>query len=119
MRYEHILQGDGKDGIIVDEFDDNSCGTGASERTADEGAANRCVPTKAMNDFIARHSPMFSEKNMIGFAKLMKRHPGIVVGQIQRHTGRWDLFKKYQPRVRQIITETAVTDGYGRRGPKL
>jgi len=116
---EHILRGDGKGGIIVDEFDDNSCGIDAAEKAADEGATNRCVPTKAMKDFIARHSPMFSEKNMIGFAKIMKRHPGIVAGQIQRHTGRWDLFKKHQPRVRQIITETALTDGYGRTGPKL
>jgi HTH-type transcriptional regulator/antitoxin HigA len=70
-----------------------------------------------MNDFIARHSPMFAEKNMLGFAKLMKRHPGIVAGQIQRSTNRWDLFKKHQPRVRQIIIQTALTDGYGRSGP--
>jgi HTH-type transcriptional regulator/antitoxin HigA len=114
---EHILRGDGKDGIIVDEFDDNSSQISVAEKAANEGAANRCVPTKAMNDFMARHSPMFAEKNMLGFAKLMKRHPGIVAGQIQRRTNRWDLFKKHQPRVRQIIIQTALTDGYGRSGP--
>jgi HTH-type transcriptional regulator/antitoxin HigA len=116
---EHVLRGDGKGGIIVDEFDDNICQIDDAEKAANEGAANRCVPTKAMNDFMARHSPMFSEKNMLGFAKIMKRHPGIVAGQIQRRTSRWDLFKKHQPRVRHIIIETALTDGYGRNGPKL
>jgi HTH-type transcriptional regulator / antitoxin HigA len=114
---EHVLRGDGKGGIIVDEFDDNSSQLNAVEKAANEAAANRCVPNKAMADFIARHSPMFSEKNMIGFAKIMKRHPGIIAGQIQRRTSRWDLFKKHQPRVRHIIIETALTDGYGRAGP--
>jgi HTH-type transcriptional regulator/antitoxin HigA len=114
---EHVLRSDGKGGIIVDEFDDNSSQTGEAERAANEGAANRCVPAKAMNDFIARHSPMFAEKNMIGFAKIMKRHPGIVAGQIQRRTNRWDLFRKHQPRVRKIIIQTALTDGYGCSGP--
>lgn len=116
---EHVLRGDGKGSVIVDEFDDHTCNTEAAEKAADESASNKCVPTKPMKDFIARHSPMFSEKNLIGFARLMKRHPGIVAGQIQRHTGRWELFKKHQPRVRQIITETALTDGYGRHGPNL
>jgi HTH-type transcriptional regulator/antitoxin HigA len=116
---EHVLRGDGKGAVIVDEFDDHSCNTDEAEKAADDAAANRCVPSKAMKDFIARHAPMFSEKNMIGFSKIMKRHPGIVAGQIQKHTGRWDLFKKHQPRVRHIITETALTDGYGRTGPNL
>lgn len=114
---EHVLNGDGKDGIIVDEFDDESCQLDDVEKRANEAAANRCVPAAAMKDFMARHSPVFSEKAFIGFSKIMKRHPGIVAGQIQKRTNRYDLFKKHQPRVRQIITQTAVTDGYGRTGP--
>jgi HTH-type transcriptional regulator / antitoxin HigA len=70
-----------------------------------------------MRDFIIRHTPMFSEKNMLGFSKIVRRHPGIVAGQIQRSTKRWDLFKKHQVRVRQIVIQTAVTDGYGRSAP--
>ncbi len=50
---------------------------------------------------------------MLGFAKIVRRHPGIVVGQIQKKTGRWELFKKHQPKIRHIITQTALTDGYG------
>ncbi len=115
---EHVLNGDGKDTneVMIDDFDgaanDIEC-----ERVANETAANRCVPSSSMNDFIARHNPMFAEKNFIGFCRLMKRHPGIVAGQIQKRIGRWDLFKKHQVRVRHIVTETALTDGYGRNVP--
>ena len=112
---EHVLHDHGKDAMIIDDFDEpleDEC-----ERVVNQAAANRCVPAKAMTDFILRHKPMFSEKNMIGFSKIMKRHPGIIAGQIQKRTDRWDLFRKHQVRIRQIIIETAVTDGYGRSGP--
>jgi HTH-type transcriptional regulator/antitoxin HigA len=110
---EHVLNGDGKDEIVIDDFDESNPGASESEINANRNAAEHCVPQRQMRDFILRHKPMFSEKNMLGFSKIMKRHPGVVAGQIQRHTKRWDLFKKHQPRIRQIITQTALTDGYG------
>jgi HTH-type transcriptional regulator/antitoxin HigA len=109
----HVLNGDGKDEIIIEDFDERKPATNESEVVANRMAAEHCVPQRQMRDFILRHNPMFSEKNLIGFSKIMKRHPGIVAGQIQRHTDRWDLFKKHQPRIRHIITQTALTDGYG------
>lgn len=110
---EHVLNGDGKDNLIIENFDGANEFSDESEKIADRSAANRCVPQTAMKDFILRHNPMFSEKNMLGFARIVKRHPGIVAGQIQKKTGRWDLFKKHQPRIRHILTQTALTDGYG------
>ena len=110
---EHVLRGDGKEELIVDEFDEPTPDA-EEERAANEAAANHCVPTDQMKDFIARHNPMFSEKNMVGFAKIVKRHPGIVAGQIQKRVDRWDLFKKHQVRIRQILVQSALTDGYGR-----
>jgi HTH-type transcriptional regulator/antitoxin HigA len=115
---EHILRGDGKEGdIVVDDFEADASQLSDRELAANEAAANHCVPSKLMKDFIARHNPMFSEKSIIGFARIVKRHPGIVAGQIQKRTGRWDLFKKLQPRVREIVTRSALTDGYGLTGP--
>jgi HTH-type transcriptional regulator/antitoxin HigA len=108
---EHLLRGDGKEGLIIENFDEAD--TDDCEKIVNTLAASRCVPAKAMSDFIARHSPMFPEKSFIGFSKIVKRHPGIVAGQIQKRTGRWDLFKKHQPRVRSILIQTALTDGYG------
>ncbi len=114
----HVLNGDGKGNIIIDDFD-APVSEDASEKEANRYAADRCVPLAVMRDFILRHSPMFSEKSMVGFSRIVKRHPGIVAGQIQKRTDRWDLFKKHQVRVREIITQTAMTDGYGRTGPGL
>lgn len=110
---EHVLNGDGKGGIIIEDFDESKLVTDEIEIAANKRAAEHCVPQLQMRDFILRHAPMFSEKALIGFSRIMRRHPGIVAGQIQRRTGRWNLFKKHQPRIRHIITETALTDGYG------
>jgi HTH-type transcriptional regulator/antitoxin HigA len=111
---EHVLNGDGKDGLIIEDFDESKTADDDDiEKNANRSAANHCVPLGAMNDFILRHNPMFAEKSMLGFARILKRHPGIVAGQIQKRTGRWDLFKKHQAKIRHIITQTALTDGYG------
>ena len=75
---EHVLRGDGKDGMIIDDFDEAPAPEDECERAANEAAADRCVPAKAMKDFILRHSPIFSEKNMIGFSRIMKRHPALL-----------------------------------------
>jgi HTH-type transcriptional regulator / antitoxin HigA len=111
---EHVLRGDGRDEPVLDDFDDPQSFVSESEKAANEAAANHCVPSKAMKSFILRHSPLFSERNLLGFSKLMKRHPGIVAGQIQKQTNRWDLFKKHQVKIRHILTAAALTDGYGR-----
>jgi HTH-type transcriptional regulator / antitoxin HigA len=111
---EHVLRGDGKDEPILDDFDEPSANDTESEKAANEAAANHCVPSNSMKDFIRRHSPLFSEKNMLGFSRLMKRHPGIVAGQIQKRTDRWDLFKRHQVKIKHILTQVALTDGYGR-----
>lgn len=118
---EHVLNGDGKSGVIVDDTD---ILTGVDdlpeeERVANEAAANFCVPVNKMNDFVARLDPMYSTTNFIGFSKILNRHPGIVAGQLQKRTGRWDLFKKFQVNVRQIITQSTLTDGYGYAVPAL
>lgn len=110
---EHVLAGDGKEEIILEDFDETNPNLSEIEKRANERAAQRCVPQSEMKNFILRHAPIFTIKSLVGFSKIMRRHPGIVAGQIQKKTDRWDLFKKYQPRIRHIITQTALTDGYG------
>jgi HTH-type transcriptional regulator / antitoxin HigA len=114
---EHVLRGDGKHQIVIDDFESNPAPEDEAERAANLAGANFCVPQPALKDFILRHDPMYSTIAFIGFARLMKRHPGIVAGQLQHQIGRNDLFKKYQPRIRDIIIETALTDGYGKAAP--
>jgi len=114
---EHALRGDGKDKVVIDDFDGVLNWEDNAEAVANTAAAEFCVPQESLNDFILRHNPMYSTKNFIGFSKLMKRHPGIVAGQLQHKISRPKLFKKFQARVRGIITETALTDGYGKELP--
>ena len=112
---EHVLNRDGRSEPIVDESQhlSNSPDQLEEERLANEAAAEFCVPQSEMKNFIDRLDPVFSTDRLVGFSKIMHRHPGIVAGQLQRMTGRWDLFKRFQPKIRHIIRETALTDGYG------
>lgn len=112
---EHVLRGDGKEVACIDTFDEES--TDECEIHANAAAADFCVPQEKMRSFFARHLPAISEQALIGFSRLVQRHPGIVAGQIQKKLDRWDIFKRHQPRVRSILIQTALTDGYGQSVP--
>ncbi|HEY7809765.1 MAG TPA: ImmA/IrrE family metallo-endopeptidase [Allosphingosinicella sp.] len=109
---EHILRGDGKDTPIVDNTEEEDTEL-ECEIAANAAAANFCVPQTKIADFIARIDPFFSDERVRGFAKLVRRHTGIVVGQLRRRTGRNNLFAKYLVKVRHHIVPVALTDGYG------
>lgn len=87
------------------------------ERIANEAAADFCVPSESMESFIARKSPLFTERVVIGFARTLNIHPGLVVGQLHHRTGRYELFRKYLVSVRGIISPSAIVDGWGDIGP--
>ena len=112
---EHVLNGDGKNGVLTDDFEEPTGDEEQCEVIANETAAEFCVPQAQLRNFIARHHPLYYTENFIGFCRLVKRHPGIVAGQLQRKIDDPRLFKKFQARVRTILIEAAVTDGYGRR----
>jgi HTH-type transcriptional regulator/antitoxin HigA len=114
---EHVLNDDGKSAAIVDSnLEDISLeteGLSPQERAAHAAAADFCVPQRELNDFIARVNPLFSRKRVLAFAKRLGLHPGLVVGQLQRRLGRYDLFRPMLVPVRSIIIPVAMTDGYG------
>jgi len=115
---EHILREHGRNQEIIDvnlELPDETISL--EEKQANEAAAEFCIPLEKINSFIIRKSPLFSERDVIAFAKLIGVHPGIVVGQIQKRTGRWDLLKRLQVKVRHLITRTAMVDGWGHVAP--
>lgn len=119
---EHVRLGHGKaEGMLDSELEGESAGTGAgvdeAERCANAAAAEFCVPQKKMADFIARKSPLFSERDILAFAKTMAVHPGLVAGQLQRHTDRYDLFRKHQVKIRSIVAPGALVDGWGDVAP--
>ncbi|MGH9788145.1 MAG: XRE family transcriptional regulator [Candidatus Acidiferrales bacterium] len=84
------------------------------EQKADRFAAEFAINREELDDFVARARPLYSEKKILGFARRIGVHPGIVVGQLQyRREIRYTHFHKYLVKVRDVLTSSALTDGWG------
>lgn len=119
---EHVLRGDGRAVIAFDaELAGERAGTGAGvaeqERYANEAAADFCVPTKTLKQFIARKAPIFTERDILGFSRVVKVHPGLVAGQLQHATQRYDRFRSHLAKIRSIVLPNAMHDGWGDVAP--
>jgi HTH-type transcriptional regulator/antitoxin HigA len=119
---EHVLQLHGQAAAMLDvELEGARAGTGldvsAEERIANGAAQEFCVPRSALDAFVARKAPFFSERDLVGFARLLKVHPGIVAGQLQHRTGRYDRFRDHLTKVRSFIAPNAIKDGWGDVAP--
>lgn len=114
---EHVLQGHGREEAIVDaDIEDTAAqpqDVSEEEKVASLAGADFCVPDREMADFILRCNPIFSEEKVVNFAKRMQVDPSLVVGQLQKRTGKWHLFRSHLAKVRHLITPVAMTDGYG------
>ncbi|CAM5409043.1 HigA family addiction module antitoxin [Rhodanobacter lindaniclasticus] len=113
---EHVLRRHGRErGYILDQ---DMEGTAADQINDEEVVANAeaaefCVAQDEMTGFVARVAPFFASERVVLFAQRLNVHPGLVVGQLQRRLGRYDLFRKFQVKVRQAVTSSALTDGWG------
>jgi HTH-type transcriptional regulator/antitoxin HigA len=113
---EHILNRDGLITLDV-ELTEKLQRKGSlppEEVKANNAAAEFLVPRAELENFITRVRPLYSEKRILLFAKRIGVHPGIVVGQLQfRDEVPYTHFHKYLVKVREIVTQTSVTDGWG------
>ena len=120
---EHVRQRHGAGGtaMLDAELENERAGTGVNvseeERIANMAARDFCVPEAQLDAFIARKAPFFSVPDLIGFSRLLKVHPGILAGQLQRKTGRYDRFRDYLANVRATICPNAIKDGWGDVAP--
>jgi HTH-type transcriptional regulator/antitoxin HigA len=119
---EHVRLGHGKGEACLDaELQGERAGIGSSvpeeERRANEAASDFCVPQDQMAAFVERKAPLFSERDMIGFARSIGVHPGLVAGQLQHVTGRYERFRQHLSKVRTYIINTAYVDGWGNIAP--
>lgn len=115
---EHVRLGHGKEAMILEtELEGDRAGTGLSvsddERLANAAAQDFCVPSKKMREFVKRKDPFFSERDLLGFAKMLHVHPGIVAGQLQHITGRHDRFRQHLANIRSHVLSGSTTDGWG------
>lgn len=119
---EHVRLGHGKLAMILDaELDGERAGDGPNvpeeERLANAAAAEFCIPQSQMKAFVERKAPLFSERDLIGFARSIGVHTGIVAGQLQHMTGRYERFRQHLKKVRSHIMPTAYVDGWGNIAP--
>lgn len=119
---EHVLRGHGKQSAMLDtEMEKEGAEAGITiaeeERVANHAAQEFCIPSAMLNAFIARKAPFFSERDLIGFAKILKVHPGIVAGQLQRKTNRYDRFRAHLSTVKEFVSPNAMKDGWGDVAP--
>jgi len=121
---EHVLQNHGRSATIAmldTNLEKERAGTGESipeeERIANEAAAEFCVPQSSLNKFIERKAPFFAERDILGFAKTLNIHPGLVAGQLQHRLSRYDLFRNHLIKIRSAVLPNAMSDGWGDVAP--
>ncbi|TDR38378.1 HTH-type transcriptional regulator/antitoxin HigA [Tahibacter aquaticus] len=112
---EHVLRRHGQGSYILDQDIEGTAADQVNEEEviANTEAAEFCVSQAEIRNFVARVAPFFAEDRVLLFAQRLGIHPGLVVGQLQRRLGRYDLFRKHQVKVRQAVTSSTLTDGWG------
>lgn len=86
---EHVPQRHGQKAEVIDSELEGENASPDANLPEEEGIANAavqdfCLPVADMESFYIRKAPYFYERDVVGFARRVQRHPGIVVGQIQR-----------------------------------
>lgn len=112
----HVLE---KDGVSADsEIANIGENIDAREERANRVAATWLIPQEALESFIRRTSPLFSERRISNFARRMGVHPSIVLGQL-KHEGQlsWDRFNRLNVDVREVVRQSNVSDGWGEVAP--
>jgi len=119
----HVLNRDGRNsnGWIVDielekEMPAHNEIVASQEAKANSLAQESCVPQHEVISFMSGRT-FLSEREVVLFARLMRVHPGIIVGQIQRRTGRWNWLRKHLVKVRDYLIPNATVDGWGHVAP--
>jgi len=113
---EHVLNKDGAvtiDVELVEQIQRHEA-LPTEEVRANTAAADFSVPKAEMDGFILRVRPLYSGQRILLFAKRIKIHPGLVVGQLQfRGEIPYTHFHRHLVKVREIVTQSALTDGWG------
>ncbi len=115
---DHVLHGEGKDKPKVDVIENERPSAtkplSKEELRANTSAANYCIPSKALDEWLQRTGRVSSRKNIVDFACQLNVHPALVVGQLQ-HRGviPYSFHRVLLEKVRSFIIESVVTDGFG------
>jgi HTH-type transcriptional regulator/antitoxin HigA len=116
---EHVLNRHGREHAMIDPDLDTVSATviPEEERLANDAASNFCAPADKLDSFLIRKHPFFYEKDVVAFARILNRHPGVVIGQMRRRLNRYDYLTRYLVKVRQFVLPGSIADGWGQTVP--
>jgi HTH-type transcriptional regulator/antitoxin HigA len=107
---EHVLRGHGREAEMIDI--DVLDVVGAEEALANDAAREFSVTAK-FESFLIRKRPFYYERDVIAFSRIANRHPGIIVGQMQRRLENYSYLSRHLAKVRQFVLPGAIADGWG------
>lgn len=115
---EHVRRLDGQTAVMLDsELEGEMAGVGQDipevERVANAEAADFCVPHTDLMQFVSRKAPFYYDRDIVGFAKTIKVHPGLVAGQLQHRLKQYNRFRQLLTKVRAFVLPSAPRDGWG------
>lgn len=86
----------------------------ACEQRADREASEFLISGKDIESFILRMGPLDYRTKIVQFANRIRVHPGIIVGQLQwRGEIKFSQHRDTLVKVRNLLTKSALTDGWG------
>ena len=115
---EHLLNRDGQTDDLSANIVDMDLEIGSDDLPVEEIKANRaaaefCASQEAIQSFYDRKFPYMSERDTLGLARKLQRHPGIIVGQLQRKMNRYSWLTKHKVKIRQFLSNGLTMDGWG------
>jgi HTH-type transcriptional regulator/antitoxin HigA len=117
---EHVLRKHGRKVEMIDgdlqKSNDDALET-EEEKVANVAARDFCVVTAKFESFMIRKKPFYYERDVIAYSRIINRHPGIVVGQMQRYLDNYSYLTRYLSKVRQFVMQGAIADGWGQIMP--
>lgn len=125
---EHLLNKDGQTDPLSPEMVDvdlkpETEGLPKEENLANVAASQFCADQRALDSFVIRKYPYMSEKDTLGLARRLQRHPGIVVGQLQfkmakqYNVNKYGWLTKHKVKIRSFLIGAATVDGWGDPAP--
>lgn len=119
---EHVIREHGRDDAMLDaELEGERASSNAKvpeeERIANAAAEDFCVPIAKLEKFLTLKASLLTERDMLGFARTLRIHPGLVAGQLRHKTGRYELFTKHLVKVKFAVAPNAMVDGWGDVAP--
>jgi HTH-type transcriptional regulator/antitoxin HigA len=113
--FSHVQHGDAISVDTLGETGNETNTTGQHEIRANREAASILVPPYELESFMGRVAPLYSRQRIIQLAHRLEIHPAIIVGQLH-HRGEigYAALRGLLEKIRDVVTETALTDGWGK-----